>query len=250
LPYYLLYGREIAGPTDKFIEAYIRSKNKPSDAQEAVKELAKKLKEARKLAWDNIRKGKAIQKKYDNRKAKLVEFQEGQLVYRKEMANKAKLKEKWIGPYKVLKKISEQAYKLEGRYGKPITVNVEQLKLCRSTKEEVRKRKCFRTQHRLMDKDTEHSEISDSEGDSTEQEDSFSTTGTEPCTLMEGLIAEETQEDINGKDLNSEPSNVSERHSQINCTGNGEPGDEAKISGTRESQYYFFLPRKNIPYRY
>jgi transposase InsO family protein len=63
-PYYLLYGREMAGPNDKFLEAYIRKKNKTSDAQEAVKELAKKLKEAQKVAWDNIRKGKETQKKY------------------------------------------------------------------------------------------------------------------------------------------------------------------------------------------
>jgi hypothetical protein len=102
-----------------------------------VKELAKKLKEARKVAWENIRKGKETQKKYRDRKAKRVEFKEGQLVYRKEMVKKAKLKGKWRGPYKVLKKISEQAYKLEGRNGKPMKVNVEQLKLCRSTKEEI-----------------------------------------------------------------------------------------------------------------
>lgn len=166
------------------------------------------------------------------------------------MVKKAKLKEKWRGPYKVLKKISEQAYKLEGRNGKPMTVNVEQLKLCRSTKEEIRKRKRFRRQHRLIHKDIEHSEISDSEGDSTEQEDNFPTAGIEPCTLMEGLIADETHEDINGRDLNPEPSNLSDRHSQINDTGNGETGDEAETSGTREPQYYFFRPRKNISYKY
>ena len=133
---------------------------------------------------------------------------------------------------------------IEGRKGKPITVNVEQLKLRRSTKEEIRKRKRFRIQHRLMDKHIEHSKISDSEGDSTEQEDSFPTTGIEPCTLMEGLIPDETQENINGRDLNPEPSNMSDRHSQINDTGNGEPGDEAETSGTREPQYYFFRPEK------
>jgi hypothetical protein len=47
-----------------------------------------------------------------------------------------------------------------------------------------------------MDKDIEHSEISDSQGDSTGQEDSFPTIGNEPSTLMEGLISDETQEDI------------------------------------------------------
>jgi hypothetical protein len=41
----------MAGPTENMLEAYIRSKNKLSDAQEAVKELAKKLKEAREIAW-------------------------------------------------------------------------------------------------------------------------------------------------------------------------------------------------------
>jgi transposase InsO family protein len=60
-PYYLLYGREMAGPTENMLQAYIRSKNKMSDAQEAVKELAKKMKEARHIAWDNIRKGKVTE---------------------------------------------------------------------------------------------------------------------------------------------------------------------------------------------
>jgi len=45
------------------------------------------------LAWDNIKKGKGSLKKYQGQGAKLVEFQEGHLVYRKEMVNKAKLKE-------------------------------------------------------------------------------------------------------------------------------------------------------------
>jgi predicted DNA-binding protein YlxM (UPF0122 family) len=45
------------------------------------------------LAWDNIKKGKGSLKKYHDQGAKLVEFQEGHLVYRKEMVNKAHLKE-------------------------------------------------------------------------------------------------------------------------------------------------------------
>jgi hypothetical protein len=57
------------------------------------------------------------------------------------MVNKAKLREKWRGPYKVMKKISDHAYKIEGRNGKPMTANVEQLKLCRSTKGEMRRQK-------------------------------------------------------------------------------------------------------------
>jgi len=45
------------------------------------------------LAWDNIKRGKVSVKKYHGQGAKLVEFQEWHLVYRKGMVNKAKLKE-------------------------------------------------------------------------------------------------------------------------------------------------------------
>ena len=56
---------------------------------------------------------------------------------------------------------------------------------------------------------------------------------------MEGLIPDETHQGINGRELNPEPSNLSDPHSQINDVGNGEPGDESETSGPRESQYYF-----------
>ena len=163
------------------------------------------------------------------------------------MAKKAKVKEKWRGPYKVLKKILKHAYKIDGRDGKPITVIVEKLKLCRFTKEEVRKQKRFRKQHRLVDKDIEHSQQSGSERDSTESEDSFPNIGIEPCTLMEGLTLDIKQEDINGRELNPEPSDLNDRSSQNNDTGTG---DEAETSGTRESQCYFFRLRKNVSYEY
>jgi hypothetical protein len=134
----------------------------------------------------------------------------------------------------------KHAYKIDGRDGKPITVIVEQLKLCRFTKEEVRKQKRFRKQHRLVDKDTERSQQSGSERDSTESEESFPNIGIEPCTLMEGLTLDIKQEDINGRELNPEPSDLNDRSSQNNDTGTGGRGDEAETSGTRESQCYFF----------
>jgi hypothetical protein len=97
------------------------------------------LKEAPKLACVNNRKGKETQKKYHDRKEKSVELKKGQSVYRNEMVKKAKLKEKLRGPYKELNKISEHIYKIEECNKKPITVNTEELKLCRSMKEEIRR---------------------------------------------------------------------------------------------------------------
>jgi len=67
---------------------------------------------------------------------------------------------------------------------------------------------------------------------------------------MEVLIPDETHQGINGRNLSPEPSNPSDPHSQINDVGNREPGDESETSRTRESQRYFFRPRKNISYRY
>lgn len=45
------------------------------------------------MAWDNVKKGKVSVKKYHGQGAKLVECKEGSLVCKKEMVNKAKLKE-------------------------------------------------------------------------------------------------------------------------------------------------------------
>jgi hypothetical protein len=245
-----MHGREMPGPNDRMLEAYIRDKKKQSNVHGAVKELAKTLKEARKVAWNNIKRGKEIQKRYHDRKANPVEFQEGQLVYRKEMVKKGKLKGKWKGPYNVLKKISEHAYRIEGRNGKPVMVNVEQLKLCRSTKEQIREQKRFRKYHRLMDNDNGHLEQSDSGGDSTEPEGYFQNLGVEPCTLMEGVTLGEKQEECTGRELNSELSNMNDRPSQSDDTGTGGPEEETETSGIKESQYYFFRPRRNISYKY
>jgi hypothetical protein len=63
----------------------------------------------------------------------------------------------------------KREYKIDGRIEKPTTVTVEQLKLCVSTKK--KKRKQARKQHRLVDKDIEHLELSNSEGGRTERED-------------------------------------------------------------------------------
>jgi hypothetical protein len=48
-----------------------------------------------------------------------------------------KLSEKWLGPYKVIEKLSGEVYKIEGPRGKIMNLNVGQLKKCKATLEHI-----------------------------------------------------------------------------------------------------------------
>jgi hypothetical protein len=66
------------------------------------------------LAWDSVKKGKVSVKKYHGQGAKLVESKKGHLVCRKEMVNKAKLKENGDDHIESWRKF-QNTYTKEGR---------------------------------------------------------------------------------------------------------------------------------------
>jgi hypothetical protein len=53
------------------------------------------------------------------------------------MVQGRKLKPRWLGPYQVVKRLSDLVYKI--RVGpREINMNIEQLRLCRASREELR----------------------------------------------------------------------------------------------------------------
>jgi hypothetical protein len=66
-----------------------------------------------------------------------VSYRPGQLVYRKQMVQGRKLEPKWLVPYQVIKRVSNLIYRI--RVGpRETNVNIEQLRLCRASREELR----------------------------------------------------------------------------------------------------------------
>jgi hypothetical protein len=79
---------------------------------------------------------------------------------------------KWLGPYTVVHKVSDLVYKI--RIGtREVNLNVEQLKLCRATREQLRtrrreRRRMLREQHPRPEASAEFDSSSEGEADSEE----------------------------------------------------------------------------------
>jgi hypothetical protein len=95
-------------------------------------------KEVRKKISD----GRETQRRYHDRKAKKkTGYKPGDLVYWKKMVKGKKVDEKCLGPYKVIEKLSDEVYKVEGPRGRIMNLNVGKLKRCRATSEHIRDQK-------------------------------------------------------------------------------------------------------------
>jgi hypothetical protein len=129
----MLYGREMAGPGDKELSAYLRNKREHTDAKKWVDELALKIRKIQREVREKIRDGRRTQQRYHDRRAKRTEYEPGDLVYWNKMVKGRKLSEKWLGPYKVIEKLSDKVYKVEGPRGRTMNLNVGQLKRCKAT---------------------------------------------------------------------------------------------------------------------
>jgi hypothetical protein len=72
------------------------------------------------------------------KRAKRIRFRPGQLVYRKQMTEGRE--PKWFGPYQVIRKVTDSVYEVQ--IGKrEISLHVDQLKLCTTSREELRERR-------------------------------------------------------------------------------------------------------------
>ena len=116
-------------------------------AVEAVRRLAGQLRQARRRAQKKLAYVRRAHNSRHNRPAWRTEYRTGQLVCRKSTGRGRKPKPKWLGPYQVLKRISDLVYTIQvGK--KEVNVHVEQLKLCRASREELRERRKQNRQRR------------------------------------------------------------------------------------------------------
>jgi hypothetical protein len=84
-----------------------------------------------------------------------VSYNPGQLVYRKQLVRGHKSKPRWLGPYQVIRRVSDHVYRIRVR-PRDRNLNIEQLKVCRATREKLRsQRRERRQQHRSESCDRE-----------------------------------------------------------------------------------------------
>ena len=146
-PYHLTHGAEMKGPTDRELAAYERKRRRETGVKGHLARLAGQLRRARQAANRKLAGVRQRQHERHDLRARRIEYRPGQLVYRKQMVKGRKLEPKWLGPYQVLKKISDLVYTIQvGK--KEVNVHVEQLKLCRASREELRERRKQNRQRR------------------------------------------------------------------------------------------------------
>jgi hypothetical protein len=141
-----MHGTEMKGPADRELAAYEKKHIRENGAKRRVVEMAHKLRRARETARRKLKEViGALHARHDTR-ARKVEFRPGQLVYRKQMVKGKKFDPKWVGPYKVIQKITGLVYRIQ--MGKrEANLHVELLKLCRASREELRKAEAAPTQN-------------------------------------------------------------------------------------------------------
>jgi hypothetical protein len=163
-PNYITNRREMTGPGDKELLVYLSDKRERTEAKEFVDKLASKLRKIHKEVREKIKYGRYVQTLYHDRGAKRNEYQPGDLVYWRKMTKGKKLGDKWLGPYMVLEKLSDEFYKIKGPKGRFMNLNVGQLKKCRTTSEHIRDQRA-RERKTRMDTPREGSSESDTDED-------------------------------------------------------------------------------------
>jgi hypothetical protein len=157
------------GPTDGELAAYEKTHKGETGAKGYAARLAGELRRTREWARKQLDKVRKEQKERHDVRAQRVEFHPGQLVYRKQMVPGRKLTPKWIGPYRVLRRISDLVYKIQ-MGPREVNVYVEQVKLCRATREELRERK-RQGRRRIREQQFRKESENESDTDSSESEE-------------------------------------------------------------------------------
>jgi hypothetical protein len=80
-----------------------------------------------------------------------VSYNQGQLVYRRQLVRGRKLKPRWLGPYQVIRRVSDHVYRIRVE-PRGSNVNIEQLKLCRATREKLRSQRRERRQQQRRER--------------------------------------------------------------------------------------------------
>jgi hypothetical protein len=95
------------------------------------------------LLYPNERK-KRNKQKYEpackHRRVVKIEYRPGQLMYRRETRSVRNRDPLWVGPYVITKRVSQRVYGVQVGT-REIYVNVEELKLCRATRQQLRQQR-------------------------------------------------------------------------------------------------------------
>ena len=132
-PFYMMFGRQANMPLDII---YGTPTSTRKDCAHYTMELKKTLEQAYQLARQNMGTAAARQKELYDRKVHGEKFTVGQLVWLCNpvvpRGNSRKLHSPWVGPYKVVKCISETVYRIQDSRAprKRIVVHFDRLKLC------------------------------------------------------------------------------------------------------------------------
>jgi ribosomal protein L21E len=129
-PFYLLHGREMSLPGNDNLKAKVATNAR--DIDQRIESLKASLKSAlRSVKWAN-RRSHERNKKYHDRRAKLREFEVGDLVYLFQPARRPGLSARffcpWTGPHQVTAKSSNLNYEIQDRKAKRQIVHINRLK--------------------------------------------------------------------------------------------------------------------------
>ena len=131
--------------------------------------LADELRRARQAASKKLAGVSQRQHTRHDKRAKRIEYRLGQLVYRKRIVKGSKLEQKWLGPYQILKNVSDLVYTIQmGRT--EVNIHIELLKLCRASREELRERR-RQNRRRMRDQEPRHQRNGEEESDDTASEE-------------------------------------------------------------------------------
>ena len=127
-PSIMLFGREMILPLDMWRGSVSKSESAP----EYVYQLKKTLNNIHKLAQDHLRvQIEKMKRNYDQRSIRTT-FEDGDFVSLytpvKRKGRCPKLQRDWVGPYKVIRQISDLVYQIQKHpRGKKVVVNIERL---------------------------------------------------------------------------------------------------------------------------
>ena len=117
-PAAIMFGREVALPTDLLLGSFPDQKHRSSDLP-YLHEVKEKLKEIHEIARENLEKSFDRQKRLYDHHANAHSYNVGDSVFlfdpTKKKGISPKLQSRWVGPYLVVGKLSDLLYKIQLR---------------------------------------------------------------------------------------------------------------------------------------
>ena len=129
-PFFLLHGREMTLPSNEELNAKVGRTD--HSIKQRLNNLKTSLKQAYKAVNEVSRKSRQVNKKYYDRHAKQRSFANGDYAYLHNPTRILGLSKKfhkyWVGPYKVMAKISDLYYEILGKNDRRQVVHINRLK--------------------------------------------------------------------------------------------------------------------------